>query len=229
MKNKAYKRYCKSEKASHLRYYKDIKNLLSTAIKNEKTAYFRLRVNQHRNNPQKMWKTFAELNIHKKPACVIPNDLKDVEGINKFFIQQAPAAFDIDTEIQFYSSNKSFRQHNSLKTFSSIDEDHVSKTVQSLASNAYGLDGIGLTMVKFVLPYAVSALTHILNFSLENGVVPISWKKSLVVPLPKNLRVGSFTDLRPISVLPTMSKVLEKIVYGQFVNHLKSNDLLPAM
>ena len=55
-------------------------------------------------------------------------------------------------------------------------------------------------------------------------------KKALVRPLLKkdNLDSNEFTNYRPISVLPVISKILEKCVYAQFIDHLESHQLLSS-
>ncbi|KAL1448214.1 hypothetical protein WDU94_005667 [Cyamophila willieti] len=66
-------------------------------------------------------------------------------------------------------------------------------------------------MVRAVLPYVLPALTHIFNTSLSTGVFPTEWKSANVVPLRKVNSPSSCNDYRPISLLPTLSKALEKL------------------
>ena len=56
--------------------------------------------------------------------------------------------------------------------------------------------------------------------------MPSAWKTAKVIPLFKN---GSRTDTdsyRPISILPVMSKILERVVHKQLMEHLEKNSLL---
>lgn len=82
LKNNAYKRYRLSRCDAHSQYYKQLKNFLSTAIKNEKAAYIRYRVNVCNKNPRRLWRALEDLSIHKKPTEIIPEHLKDVNMIN---------------------------------------------------------------------------------------------------------------------------------------------------
>ena len=62
--------------------------------------------------------------------------------------------------------------------------------------------------------------------SLRTATVPTSWKTALITPIHKN---GSKTDAnnyRPISVLPVVSKILEKTVQYQLMDYLEKNHLL---
>ncbi len=58
------------------------------------------------------------------------------------------------------------------------------------------------------------------------GIFPESWKHALVVPVLKNVDAADVSNYRPISLLPILSKVLEKIVSTQLVNYLEENNLL---
>ena len=70
-----------------------------------------------------------------------------------------------------------------------------------------------------------TALTHIINFSLTTGIFPEAWKLAYVTPLPKSSQCVTTCDYRPISILPTLSEVLEKVVRKQFVNNLTVSNL----
>lgn len=75
------------------------------------------------------------------------------------------------------------------------------------------------------IPFCSHAITHIVNFSLQNGIVPSRWKQALITPIPKKDKVTTLNDLRPISILPTLSKILEKIVFNQLKNHIDAHDI----
>ena len=63
-------------------------------------------------------------------------------------------------------------------------------------------------------------ITHIFNSSLKSGVVPEAWKKAYITPVPKVRNVSEyrdFADLRPISVTPILSRLVEKIVVRRYL------------
>ena len=55
-------------------------------------------------------------------------------------------------------------------------------------------------------------LAHLINQSLERGEIPVQWKTSTVIPLPKTNTPKTIDEVRPISLLPIPSKILEKVV-----------------
>jgi hypothetical protein len=79
-------------------------------------------------------------------------------------------------------------------------------------------------MLINVFPFVSTHVTFIINKCLEAGEFPESWKDSLVIPLPKCVEPKSHGDYRPISVLPTMSKIFERVVHEQLSQYINYNN-----
>ena len=78
-------------------------------------------------------------------------------------------------------------------------------------------DQIGPRLLKIAAPFIVDSITYICNLSIKNSFFPDKWKVGKVTPLRVH-KSGSKDDVnnfRPISVLPILSKVLEKHVTSQ--------------
>ena len=71
-----------------------------------------------------------------------------------------------------------------------------------------------------------TVLAHIINTSFELNSFPERWKKALITPIPKCEIPLLESDFRPISLLPTFSKILEKSANIQIVAYLLKHDLL---
>ncbi|CAK1591293.1 unnamed protein product [Parnassius mnemosyne] len=110
-----------------------------------------------------------------------------------------------------------------LNQFSACD---VKKSILSITSNAIGSDCISRNMILPVLDIIIPILCHILNSSISCGVFPSTWKDAHIIPLPKKPNPTSFSEYRPISILPFLSKVLERLVYNQLSAFLRNNSLL---
>lgn len=65
-----------------------------------------------------------------------------------------------------------------------------------------------------------------MNSSLATGVVPTEWKMAKVIPIFKSGSKAEIDNYRPISILPTMSKILEKTVHKQLMKYLEFNGFL---
>ena len=80
-----------------------------------------------------------------------------------------------------------------------------------------------------ILPTLLPTITKIITISLETGTVPHSMKKAIVSPLLKKLTLDKDVlknyRYRPVSNLPFISKILEKIVSSRLLDHIESNNL----
>ena len=68
--------------------------------------------------------------------------------------------------------------------------------------------------------------THIFNQAIISSSFPDQWKVASVTPLLKNGQRNSPGNYRPISVLPAISKIMERIMYNQLYNYLTKFGLL---
>ena len=92
------------------------------------------------------------------------------------------------------------------------------------SSKAIGCDGLSAKVLKLAASVLVHPLCRLMNLSISTGCFPSTWKTAQVTPLFKS---GSREDnYRPISVLPVLSKILERHVATSLCKHLHSNDLL---
>ena len=75
-------------------------------------------------------------------------------------------------------------------------------------------------MLKGTVSCITLTVTKIFNLSIKTGLFPQSWKCARVVPIPKGGDLSNPTNYRPISILPILSKVLEKHVHSIISDHL---------
>ena len=96
------------------------------------------------------------------------------------------------------------------------------------AGKAVDLDGLGRHFLKLLAPSIASSLKTIFNLSLSLGYFPDLWKKAKVSPLFKGSSLFDRSNYRPISVLATLSKILDRHVHNSFYNFRTENDLALA-
>ena len=101
------------------------------------------------------------------------------------------------------------------------------KYLNSLGINkATGLDGIHSRFVRDGASIIACPLTHVINLSLIQGVVPDDLKSARVVPLFKKNDKTEVGNYRPVSSLTIISKVFERVVYDQIESYLDQKKLL---
>jgi hypothetical protein len=91
---------------------------------------------------------------------------------------------------------------------------------------AVGWDKIPIMAVKVSFEYICKPLTHIVNLSIESGIVPDQMKIARVVPIYKSGPNNLFSNYRPISVLPIFSKLLERTVCNRIMDFINKNEVL---
>jgi retron-type reverse transcriptase len=111
--------------------------------------------------------------------------------------------------------------------FSPASKDEIVNIVRSFKSDsAAGHDNIPTNIIKQSIDLIAEPLTHIINLSINNGIVPDQMKIARVVPIYKSNGRLQFNNYRPISVLPAFSKILERIIYNRMINYLDKYNIL---
>lgn len=95
-------------------------------------------------------------------------------------------------------------------------------------SKAPGPDSITNTLLKHLPRKAIIYMNHIFNACLQQAYFPCGWKHAKVIALPKpNKNLTDAQNFRPISLLNSLSKILEKILLKRLNKHLCDNDCIP--
>ena len=119
------------------------------------------------------------------------------------------------------------KRTESVFKFQSVTNMDVEKIIKSIKrSKATGIDDLPPGLVTDAAYVLSVPLSHIINLSLDTGQFPQEWKAAKIIPLHKSGSKTNFDNYRRISVLPIVSKVIEKIVHRQLMNFLDENKLL---
>ena len=98
-----------------------------------------------------------------------------------------------------------------LKPTSCQEIKNVISTLKSKLSN--GADNIPLKIIKFIPENVLNLLAWIFNLSLQLGKFPEKFKIAKIIPIHKKGDPKDVNNYRPISLLSSFSKILEKIVH----------------
>ena len=93
-------------------------------------------------------------------------------------------------------------------------------------NKAIGLDKISARLLKCAAHTIAPSITKLLNVSIRSGRFPELWKCSKITALFKSGDRTNASNYRPISILPTLSKILEKAVHTQLYDYLDVNNML---
>ena len=91
-------------------------------------------------------------------------------------------------------------------------------------SKSSGPDGISARMLKYTATSIAPSVTKLFNQSIVQSRIPVRWKRS-IVPIPKSSDTSVPTNYRLISLLPLLSKLLERHIYEIILHHVLSNGI----
>ncbi|MBM3938999.1 MAG: hypothetical protein FJ333_10175, partial [Sphingomonadales bacterium] len=218
--------------------YKNYRNLYNKLLRISRAKYYESSLNENRKNPKKTWELIGEAinksNVHSKiPELVkdgvnLIDDKDKANAFNDFFTgigsKISNTINDSNTDPQDFLTN---RHDTPLLDLGTIGPIHVNDVIKSLPNkSSQDLEGISLKLLKSVSTIVSVPLSHIFNLSLDQGIFPSALKCSRTVPVFKNGNKNLCDNYRPISLVPTISKILEKIIAIKLSNHLDINKLL---
>ena len=211
-----------------------------------KADYFVNVVNDNKNQPKKLWQALKDLGTSSK--CVTKSNMIGLkincdvcldksliaEHFNVFFsniahklVKNLPVStgmFGMDFATDYYKrlnvTNNSFKLKH-------VNVELVTAILSGMNSNkATGLYNLPARFIKDGASVIAGPMTHIINVSLGVGRVPVDIKMAKVVPLHKKNSKTEVGNYRPVSILNSMSKVIERIVFSQLNEYLVNNKLL---
>ena len=207
--------------------------ILKKNIRQAKVMYYQEKFRNFEKDIKNTWKTINSIISNKKEssnACEkfhIDNDIIDdpkeiANKFNYFFQNIGPK---LASTIQL-PQNKSFQTY--LKrpckrefNFKDVTETDVEKIIDKLKpKTSVGYDGFSTRLLKEIKHSIIRPLTLLINQSLHTGVFPDALKIAKITPVYKNNDKSNLTNYRPISVLPAISKIFEKVMEIQLNNHL---------
>ena len=113
--------------------------------------------------------------------------------------------------------------------FKPVDEREIyNHLIHLKSSKAPGYDNIPPKLLIDAASVLARPLTFIMNLSMKESIFPKSLKIAKVLPLFKSGDRSSFGNYRPISILPCISKIAERVIYNQLSSYLEFNDLITS-
>jgi Reverse transcriptase (RNA-dependent DNA polymerase) len=237
-KNELFKQSCKNRCPESKQCYVNYRNVYNKLLRASKKMYYKDHIQANKRDPKKLWKLLKEVSTGEEGQSkiekitedgkVISNPTEIANHFNKFFssignkISESVLPTEKDA-CDYVDANQDVPDLD-LGATGPIQVSEILKNFES--KNSTDIDGISIKLLKFVAIEVSLPLAHVFNLSLSTGTFPSKLKQSRIVPIFKSGEQDNCDNYRPISLLSTLSKVLEKIVQIKLVNHLESNKLL---
>ena len=212
-------------KTKQFEKYKVLRNKVTSAIKKSKKNFFNSAINQ-KKDPKYLWQNLTDVsNLGKPKNLILPEKLvkdnQSVDGrvniineLNNHFVNIS----NIVEKVRFSTCHFTELKHklDSKLKFKEFDIKYISafevnEIIKKLDGNkATGLDEISPKIIKHCGDYITTIIAHIINSSIENRIFPEAFKSARVKPILKTGNKDDSNNYRPMSILPTISKIFER-------------------
>ena len=209
--------------------FKRSRNLVNSEIKNAKALYCANALHENKNNLKKTWNIINELTSRKQhnshvsglkvngSSIINPQELSN--EFNDYFVNIGPKLADKITCNQNTNSYMEYLEpldngiNFQMKTITSSNVFSMRSKLSKF--KATGLDRITARLLRECPDLIAVSLCLIFNHSINSGVFPDEWKCSKVIPLFKQGERHDPNNYRPISIIPVVAKVFERIIHDQ--------------
>ena len=217
--------------------YRTYRNIFNKTVKASKKMQINNKINLNSKNPKKMWEILKDLTVGKtekisidrinKGSEMVDDPQLIAEEFNTFFTKAGRSIADSVDTIARQPTDFIPNTNPPQLRLDSISQHQIVDTISAMDSKA-SLDasGVNMKMLKYIKYQIALPLSHLFTLSVTTGVFPAKLKTSKTIPIFKAGDRYSCDNYRPISLLSTISKILEKIVANSLVNHLELNNLL---
>jgi len=236
-KERLYKIFIKNPNDANRSNYTKYRNKLIKLLHKAENMYYINKFEALKTDMKQTWKTIKDIlntnqmsplidtfNIGNKP---VKDKAIIAQKFNEYFINIGPSlAAKIPLSPTSYSSYLKGNYKNSFAILDASAEEIITLVKQMPSKHSSGHDNIPLDIMKLCINLIAEPLSKLINISFANGYFPDVLKIARVCPVFKCGDKSEFTNYRPISILPSFSKVFEKLMYTRLTNYLTKHSVL---
>lgn len=215
--------------------FKHYKILSENCRKSLRNRYFANTIMKNMCNAKKLWSTFNLIIFNKQTEPInittirnahnikLYDDIPIANELNNYFTKVgADLAYRLQQENNHKARNMTLLRHNSHSMFlNSFSSAETVEAIKTLRPNAFNNDEISANIIKNNIDIFSPLLTNIINNSFKLGQFPDPLKVARLIPLFKSGDPTLASNYRPISILPAISKISEKLLYNATESFLK--------
>jgi len=223
-----HKKDCKLTRAKKLdtpnawHNFAQLRNRLKNLIKQKHRDYLTSIFNNVTNNPKRFWTFIKSKSKSRGLPTFLYNNTGNKEetylGMANLFNIFFQSTFTPISTAPLPTINKQTDQNLDKIT---LQENEVIKELIKLnPQKAQGPDQLPTQVLKECARELTPSITTLFNDSLTTGTIPNSWKQANVVPIHKKGTKHQPSNYRPISLLPVISKILERCIYNRIIDFI---------
>ena len=205
---------------------KEISNRIKHLKRKLKKNYISEKLAESKDNPKKCWNIINLVtNRSKTKDSVEPDNMcqNKANRYNKYF---ATIGEEIQKNLKINVEEDDFTGLDGF-TFKPETEVSIDKLIDRIKKDvATGADEVGAKILKDAKEVISPILAKVINLGYQEATFPDCMKIATIKALHKKEDSDNISNYRPISILPTLSKVFERAATDQLVEHLEKNNLL---
>jgi hypothetical protein len=208
--------------------YVNARNAVNSMVRTAKREHCVKSLDENIGRPKILWRNIDRLGIHGKGVTDMDSTFCPTDLNNQFASVYSPGNASIPVNnpaiVDDARCSMSNRPHSQFE-FRCVSEDKVRSYIKAIKTEAKGTDGLSRFILNKCLPSVLVPITLIVNRCIVESYFPAEWKEALVIPLPKK-EDPTLADFRPISLLPVLSKILERACHEQVRDYIEEHSLL---
>lgn len=223
----------KTKRTNDWNLYRSLRNKCNNKIKSAKSTFQRNLLHEHAGNPSKFWNCVKKIFPYKAKTVTNENSRQST-NLATVFSEYFQNAVSLLKRKAFILKNFAwkFRLGIPVRTTAVFRIHHVNSNfvinqLKSFKRNkASGADDLPPGLLKDCRYHIAEPLVFILNLSIDTNTIPQIWKIAKVTPIYKKGSLQEPSNYRPISVLPVLSKILERAIHTQLSAYLENHKLI---
>ena len=244
VRDKKYKTFKRTKLHKDHVNFRNARTHVKKLIRKKKRTYIKATLADSIGNPKELWKNLKKLGLSSKDGkakiCLGKKDdvcfdaKENAETFKNFYanlandlLEKLPPPtnkFGSDSVKEFY---KPLKLQEKKFSFNPCTEAEVLKLLNAIdPSKSVGLDNLGGKFLKEGAESLAHPICQLINMSIEKSIFPDSCKIAKLIPLFKKGSALEPKNYRPISLLPLLSKLFEKIAHEQTQKYLDENNII---
>ena len=208
--------------------YNAARNTVNKCIRSAKSKFIQDEVSRNSSNPRALFCTLNGL-LGRDRDSSLPqgSETNMASQFNTFFTEKIAK---LRNQLGSCCDDYSFQEFSGsdLEFFRPVSDSDIKKIILSSKPTSCQLDPIPTTFFIRILDIILPAITKIVNLSLSSGVFPDVYKRAVIKPLLKkpHLDTEVYGNYRPVSNVCFLSKIIEKVVKCQLMDHMNKYGLM---
>ena len=203
-----------------------VSNSINHLKRKLKKKYVTEKFSEAQGDAKKCWNLLNRITNRQRTRDVTEPEMLDQEKVNDINSYFATVGLEIQKKLNLRPPELNIAGLGGF-SFKPETESSVEKLIDKLKSDvATGQDEIGAKLIKDAKTTLSPILTRIINIGYETSTFPDCMKTAIIKALHKKDDPDDITNYRPISILPTLSKLLERAPTDQIVEYMEINNLL---